>query len=353
MKVINKKRILVRRSFLKAVFFEVHDWEQQQLEAQLGKGHHYYLNTIQKTNMDEWRDAEILCVFIKSEVTKEIIDSMPNLKAVVTRSTGYNHIDQQALKEKNIPLLNVPTYGENTVAEHAFALILNLSRKVHKSYLRTLQGDFRIEDLRGFDLEGKTLGVVGGGHIGMHVVKIARGFGMNVLVSTRHPDHFLEGVLNFKYVENEEIFRQADIISLHVPLVPQTTHLINKEAIAQMRDGVILINTARGEIIDTQALLEGLQSGKIGGAGLDVIEGEKLVMEEVQLHKDENHKEQWKLLHEDKQILQMPNVVFTPHNAFNSQEALERILNTSARNVRAILEDDLVPVKKNLVRLEQ
>ena len=338
---------------MKAVFFEVHDWEQQKLEKQIGTGHHYYHNTLQKTNMDEWRDYEILCVFIQSEVTREVIEQMPNLKAVITRSTGYNHVDQQALAERNIPLLNVPTYGENTVAEHAFALILNLSRKVHKSYLRTLQGDFRIEDLRGFDLQGKTLGVVGGGHIGMHVVKIARGFGMKVLVSTRHPDHFLEGVLNFRYVENDELFRKSDIISLHVPLVAQTTHLINKETISMMKDGVILINTSRGEIIDTEALLEGLQSGKIGGAGLDVIEGEKLVLEEVQLHKDENHKDQWKLLHEDTQILRMPNVVFTPHNAFNSQEALERILNTSARNVLAVLQDDLVPVKKNLVKIEK
>ncbi len=336
---------------MKVVFFEVHDWEKEYLEKELGSEHElqFYLANLQDTNSDEWRDAEVLCVFINSTVPAELIKSMPNLKCIVTRSTGYNHVDLAAANEKGITVLNIPTYGENTVAEHTFALILNLSRNVHKSYLRTLQGDFRIEDLRGFDLQGKTLGVIGGGHIGMHVVKIAKGFGMHVLVSTRHPDNFLGGVLHFNHVDMDTLFKKSDIISLHLPLTERTKHLINSDAIKKMKDGVILINTSRGEIIDTDALFKGLQSGKVGGAGLDVIEGEQLVIEEAQLHKDADHKEHWNLLYKDKQILRMPNVVFTPHNAFNSNEALKRILDTSIENIKAVFKGDYAEVKVNVV----
>lgn len=343
---------------MKIVFFEVHDWEKDYLEKKISSlcpsfssfDVHFYLAKLQDTNMSEWQDADVLCTFIYSEVSKDVLQKMPHLRYVITRSTGFNHIDIKAAKEKNVIVFNVPTYGENTVAEHTFALILNLSRKVHKSYLRTLQNDFRIDDLRGFDLQGKTLGVIGGGHIGMHVVKIAKGFGMHVLVQNRHEDSFLSGVLHFTYASLDDIYAKSDIISLHLPLTKETEHLIDKTAISKMKQGVILINTARGEIIDTDALLDGLQSGHIGGCGLDVIEGEKLVLEEKQLHKDENHKEQWALLYEDKQILQMPNVVFTPHNAFNSEEALRRILDTSAQNIKAVIESDLKAVSGNIVQ---
>lgn len=330
----------------------MHDWEKKYIEdalKELGAELIFYLAKLQDTNKEEWKDADILCTFIYSHVDASIMHEMPNLKHIVTRSTGYNHIDLDVAKEKNILVYTVPAYGENTVAEHTFALILNLSRMVHKSYLRTLQGDFRIEDLRGFDLKGKTLGVIGGGHIGMHVVKIAKGFGMHVLVNTRHPENFLAGVLHFNYADMETIYSRADIISLHVPLTDGTKHLIDKYAIEKMKKGVILINTSRGAIIDTDALFEGLQSGQIGGAGLDVIEGEELVLEEAQLHTDNKHKEHWKLLYEDKQILRMPNVVFTPHNAFNSQEALERILDTSIENIKCAVLETTEKVKKNIV----
>lgn len=336
---------------MKVAFFEVHDWEKKYLEERLGSDHEllFFLGKLQDTNRDEWVDADGLCTFIYSEVTADVINACPNLQFVATRSTGYNHIDLDAAMKKKITVMNVPTYGENTVAEHTFALILNLSRKVHKSYLRTLQGDFRIEDLRGFDLQGKTLGVIGSGHIGMHVIKIAKGFGMHVLVHSRHEDRFLSGVLHFNYSSLDELFAKSDIISVHVPLTASTEHLIGAKEIKKMKDGVILINTARGEIIDTDALYNGLRSGKIGGAGLDVIEGEKLVIEEAQLHRDEDHKEQWNVLFRDQQILRMPNVVFTPHNAFNSQEALMRILQTSVENVQAALAGDADVVKQNVV----
>ncbi len=320
------------------VFFEVHDWEKEYLEQALqGSGHElrFYLGKLQEADLDECGDADALCVFIYSTVTRELLGRLPNLRLVATRSTGFDHIDLAACEERGIQVCNVPTYGENTVAEHTFALILNLSRNVHKSYLRTLQNDFRIEDLRGFDLKGKTLGVVGAGHIGQHVIRIAKGFGMHVLAYDPKPDRFLADVLHYNYASLDEIYAKSDIITLHVPLIESTKHLISREAIAQMKPGVIIINTSRGGVIDTEALYEGLKSGKVKGAGLDVVEDEKLVMEEAQLHQVRQEKAEWKRLVESLEILRMPNVVFTPHNAFNSQEALERILDTTAENIKA------------------
>lgn len=332
---------------MKIVFFEVHDWEKEHLEQQL-EGHElrFFLCPLQEANPDEYKDAEAVSTFIYSEVTRERLDAMPSLTLVATRSTGFNHIDLDACRERDITVCNVPTYGENTVAEHTFALILNLSRNVHKSYLRTLQNDFRIDDLRGFDLKEKTLGVIGAGHIGLNVVKIAKGFGMHVLAYDMQPQPFIADILHFRYTGLDEIYAKSDIISLHVPLNEHTKGLVGKEAIAKMKDGVVLINTARGEVIDTDALYEGLKSGKIKGAGLDVVEKERLITEERQLQELSAHKADWKVLYENLEILKMPNVVFTPHNAFNSQEALERILDTTAENMRAFTSGS----PRNLVR---
>jgi D-lactate dehydrogenase len=332
---------------MKVVFFELHDWEREYIErAMKGSGHElvFVAKTLQEAKLETYKDAEAISVFIYSSVTKELLAKLPKLKSIATRSTGFDHIDLAACKEKGVAVSNVPTYGENTVAEHTFALILNLSRNVHKSYVRTLQNDFRIEDLRGFDLKGKTLGVVGAGHIGMHVIKVAKGFGMHVLAFDTRPQAFLAEVLHFQYASLEEIYAQSDIITLHVPLLPSTRHLIDKKAIAKMKHGVIIINTSRGGVIDTEALYKGLASGKIKGAGLDVIENEKLMKEESLLHKTGD--EDWKTLYEQMAILKMPSVVFTPHNAFNSQEALERILDTTIENVKGF--GDKKPV--NLVK---
>lgn len=324
----------------KIVFFEVSDWEKSYLENRLKSNDNelvFYLCKLQDANISEFADADSISVFIYSKVDKDALSKLPNLKLVTTRSTGFDHIDINACKERGIRVANVPTYGENTVAEHTFALILNLSRNVHKSYLRTLQDDFRTDDLRGFDLKGKTLGVIGAGHIGLHVIKMAKGFGMHVLAYDPYPNQFIADILHFNYATLDEIYTKSDIISLHVPLNEQTKHIVNRDSIEKMKKGVIIINTSRGGVIDTNALYNGLRSGKIKGAGLDVIEDEKLVMEEAQLHNVKPEKKNWKLLVENLEILKMPNVVFTPHNAFNSQEAIERILDTTIKNVQAWL----------------
>src|SRR3989338_3010588 len=199
---------------------------------------------------------------------------MPKLKLIETMSTGYNHIDVKECKKRGIVVCNVPTYGENTVAEHTFALLLALSRKIHLSYDRTQKADFSAIGLKGFDLKGKTIGVVGCGHIGRHVVRIAKGFEMDVLVYERWQDLALAKELGFTYATLEELYSRSDIITFHVPLSKSTTHMFNNESLKLVKKGCTIINTARGEVIDTDALIRGLSKKIIGADGLDVLEGE-------------------------------------------------------------------------------
>ncbi len=321
----------------KIALFEVKASEKAYLKKRL-KGHtlEFFNEPLDKKNVSKAKSADIISVFIYSVVDKAVISKLPKLKAVTTRSTGFDHIDLVECKKKKIPVCNVPYYGENTVAEHTFALILSLSRNVHKSYVRTLKDDFSIEGLQGFDLKGKTIGIIGGGHIGLHVARMAKGFGMEVLVFDMHEQNFLAEVIDFEYVQLDELLKRSHIVSFHVPYNKHTHHMINKQTLKKMKKGVILINTARGGVVDTDALLYGLKKGIVGGAGLDVIEGEELIREEHELlHKTDNPKK-WKTIVRDHKIFEMDNVVFTPHNAFNSKEALNRILDVTIENIGAL-----------------
>lgn len=289
--------------------------------------------------------VEVLMPFIHSAVGREQIEAMPNLRFIATRSTGYDHIDLEAAAEKGIAVANVPTYGENTVAEHTFALILSLSRKVHHAWTRTQRGEYTMEGLRGFDLYGKTLGVIGAGAIGLHVVRIAKGFGMEVLAYDVNRNQLLADVLDFRYVELDELLVNSDIVTLHAPAIPATHHLINKDTLSRMKRGALLINTARGSLVDTAALAEALDAGHLGGAGLDVFEGEEFMQHEDELLYRPGAEDQLKLLVRAHALQRRPDVVITPHIGFNSREALHRILDTTAENVRAFLGDE----PKNLV----
>ena len=280
----------------------------------------------------------VISVFIYSRINKEVISSLPSLKLITTRSTGFDHIDLKEAKKRKILVCNVPFYGENTVAEHTFALILSLSRNVHKSYLRTLRGDFSIEGLKGFDLKDKVLGVIGAGHIGLHVIRIAKGFGMQVLASDAHQNKFLAEVLGFKYVSLDNLLRNSHIITLHVPYTKSTHHLINRENINLIKKGAILINTSRGAVVDSEALIEALDKKILSGVGLDVLEGEELIKEEKQLLYDKKKLEVLANLVKGHILLSRDNVVFTPHIGFYSQEALERILETTVGNIFRFLE---------------
>lgn len=281
--------------------------------------------------------TEILSVFAHSQVTEAVLNKLPNLKLIATRSTGFNHIDIKAAGKRGITVCYVPVYGENTVAEHTFALILSLSRNVHKAYLRTLREDFSLTGLQGFDLRGKTLAVVGAGRIGLHVIKIARGFDMKVLAVDPTPDTFLAEVLQFTFVSLEEALSRADIISLHAPLNEQTHHLLNKDNIPTMKKGALLINTARGELVETEALLTALKAGTIIGAGLDVLEGEELFVEEEKLFDPDILPETLAIVLQNHMLLNREDVVITPHIGFNSREAVQRIRQTTADNINAFL----------------
>jgi len=325
----------------KIVFLEVEEsWEKTYLKKRLpGKNLHFFKETAGDIP-DEIRDTEILSVFIKSKLDPKALKKLPRLKMISTRSTGFDHIDIKAARKRGLVVSNVPTYGENTVAEHTFALILSLSRNLRKAYWRSTQNDFSIEGLMGFDLKGKTLGVVGTGHIGLHVIRMATGFGMNVLAFDTREQAFLSEVLNFKYVPLKELFSRSDIVSLHVPYLPSTHHLIDKEALRRFKRGSILINTARGGLVDTDALLQALDSEVLMGAGLDVLEEEEWILDESRLLQTPENKDHWVKLRATQRnhiLLHRQNVIYTPHLAFYSREAVERILETTAQNIDAFL----------------
>ncbi|MFW9905084.1 MAG: hydroxyacid dehydrogenase [Candidatus Thorarchaeota archaeon] len=330
---------------LQIAFFEIKDWQIEYIKAHL-KNHSlkFIKAPLNKDNVSEASEANIISIFIYSKITDEILSHLPNLKFICTRSTGFDHINLDACTERTIFVSNVPYYGENTIAEHTIGLILALSRNIHKSYLRTIRNDFSIKGLKGFDLKGKTLGVIGTGRIGLHVIRVAKAFGMTVLGYDIREDRFIAEVLGFNYVTLEELLAGSDIISLHVPYNTHTHHLINKNNIQLIKKGAILINTARGGVVDTEALLEALDHGILSGAGLDVLEGEELILEDQRMVYDPTNMETMTKLMKDHILLSKDNVVFTPHIAFYSQEALERILDTTIENISSYSSGDKVNV---------
>lgn len=267
--------------------------------------------------------AEVISVFVDCDVSKPVIDAVSSVRLIVAESTGVDHIDMAYAKERGIQVASVPGYGTTSVAEFTFGLMLDLSRHIYHASEQVREvGTFDVKAFQGFDLQGKTLGVVGTGRIGTHVAEIAKGFGMKVLACDAHPDQARAAAAGFTFVELPELVSKADIISLHVPYIPETHHLINADMFARMKQGVILINTARGEVVDTMALVAALKSGKVAGAGLDVLEGERELHREGDLitaRVGEDH--DLRPLIGDHMLMDMPNVIVTPHIAFHSKEA--------------------------------
>jgi len=323
----------------KIAFFEIEEWEKEYLQSEFKDADiSFFTEPLSAANVDAAKDCQVVSCFIDSQITKEALAVFVDLKMIATRSTGFDHIDLEAAKRKNIIICNVPTYGENTVAEHTFGLILNLSRKMYQSIARAKTGDFSLDGLRGFDVKDKTLGIVGLGNIGRHVARIAKGFEMKVIGFDVNQDKKLAKELGFTYVGFEELLKSADIITLHVPYNKHTHHLINTGNIGLMKQGSYLINTARGAIIETSALVDALGKGILAGAGLDVLEEECFIKEERQLLSKEFPKTcDVKTMLQNHILLTQENVIITPHNAFNSKEALERILETTAANIRSFI----------------
>lgn len=318
----------------KIVFFEIEEWEKEYIQKSFpDKKLVFTTRKAHEETLKEIFDALVISTFIYSQLDSKILSLFPNLKLIATRSTGLDHIDINYCKERGIIVGNVPSYGAHAVAEHTFALILAISRKIIPTVSLSRRGNFNLEGLRGFDLNGKTLGVVGAGKIGTRVIALALCYGMKVLVYTKHP-HSQNTNKNLEYVSFEQLLRSSDIVTLHVPLTQETHHLINRGNINKIKSGSILINTARGSLVETAAILDALETGILQAAGLDVLEEECSLKEERELLTDDFLKKcdiKTQLLNHV--LLDRDDVIYTSHNAFNSNEALHDILYTTVSNI--------------------
>lgn len=283
------------------------------------------------------KNCEIISIFVSSEASSSVLEQLPQLKFIACRSTGYDNVDLAAAHKRGILTSNVPSYGENTVAEYAFALILSLARKIPQALSQVRAGEIDTHELSGIDLAGKTLGVVGTGRIGSHAISIGRGFNMKVIGFDPFPRMELEGQLGFSYVDFRELIKTSDIITIHAPLSKTTHHLFDAAAFRAIKPTALLINTSRGEIIDTEALTAALSVNKLAGAALDVIEGEELLdsQRELQIIRQHKSKKKLQLAAEIAALEKLQNVLISPHNAFNTVEAINRIWQTSLENIRA------------------
>ncbi|MCL6096600.1 MAG: NAD(P)-binding domain-containing protein [Patescibacteria group bacterium] len=325
----------------KIVFFEVENWEEDYVKnGLLGLDTVITSEKLDAATISKYQDTEIISCFIYSTLTYDILGKLPNLKFIATRSTGFDHIDLSYCKKKNILVANIPTYGAHTVAEHTFALILAISRKIIPSIEQAKKGDFSSEGLEGFDLFGKTLGVLGTGNIGRNVALLGLSFGMKVLAHSRSEDKELVSK-GAKYVSLDELLANSDIVSLHLPHSKETEHIINLQNLEKIKKGAVLINTARGALVETQALVEGLEKGILSGVGLDVLEEEAFLKEERELLSTEYlNKIDVKTELLNHVLLTRTDVIITPHNAFNSKEAVEEILATTVSNIKTFLEGE-------------
>lgn len=317
-------------------FYDTTELDRQQLTSGLQPTDHHWDfvdDHISLTNLNP--EAEIISIFVSSTVTREIIEALPKLTLICCRSTGYNNVDLKAAQERGITVVNVPAYGDTTVAEFAFTMLLALVRKV-PDVLESEFKDFFLPALTGTDLAGKTFGVIGSGRIGQRALAIARGFGMRPIAFDAYPNEALAAEVGFEYVPLETVLAEADVVSLHLPYTKDTHHLLNRERLFAMKAGAIVINTARGALIDTRALVEALDQQHLGGAALDVVEGEKLLNLDEQIaliQSGETTADALRHSVEISALKKMENVIVSPHNAFNTIEAIGRINGTTVSNI--------------------
>jgi D-lactate dehydrogenase len=278
------------------------------------------------------RNARAVCVFVNDQLDRSCLEvlSREGVKLVTLRCTGFNNVDLDAAKELKLIVTRVPTYSPYAVAEHAVALLLTLNRKIHRAFNRVRELNFSLNGLVGFDLHGKTAGIVGTGKIGQVAGQILRGFGMRVLAYDLFPDYLWARQTGVEYTEDVSVLlRNSDVISLHTPLTPETRYTIRSETIELIRPGSILINVSRGALVETKALIEALKSGRLAGVGLDVYEEEEgIFFEDLSGH----------VLHDDElaRLLTFPNVLITSHQAFLTREGLTEIACTTVANISAL-----------------
>jgi len=292
----------------------------------------YFKGHLNKNNVILTKDADAVCIFVNDIADTEIIDAMAQygVKLLALRCAGFNNVDLATAHGK-MTVVRVPAYSPYAVAEHAVALMMALNRKTHRAYLRTRDGNFALNGLMGFDMHGKTAGIIGTGKIAKILIHILKGFGMNILAYDPYPDYNFARENQVVYATLDELYHSSDIISLHCPLTDETKYLINDYSISKMKDGVMLINTGRGQLIHTNALIEGLKNKKIGAAGLDVYEEEG-----DYFYEDKSDK----IIDDDvlARLLSFNNVIVTSHQAFFTQEALNNIAHTTLQNIKDFID---------------
>ena len=321
---------------IKIAFFDTKEYDKK-LFDEYNKKYNYKITYLEsKLNKETAPLAngyDVVCIFVNDVVDRETIAILKNcgVKLIALRCAGFNNVDIKNM-DSEIKVVRVPAYSPYAVAEHAAALLLSIDRKIYKAYQRTKKYNFSLNGLLGFDIHGKTVGVIGTGKIGKCFINIMKGFGANVLAYDVYKDEKAAEEIGFKYVELNELYSSSDIISLHCPLTDDNFKMINKESIDKMKKGVIILNTSRGKLIDTDSLIEKLSENKIGGVGLDVYEDEG----EFFLNDMSNSYMRDKDL---SILLSMPNVVITSHQAFFTNEALNKIANDTCENIKEIFEN--------------
>lgn len=321
---------------MKVMLFGTQPYDQQSFERirkSYGFEMIYHRSHLNAKNVPLAQGADAVCVFVNDTVDAETIRDLSELgvRLIALRCAGFNNVDLQAAARCGIPVVRVPAYSPHAVAEYAVAMILSLNRKIHRAYWRTREGNFSLHGLLGFDLYGKTAGIVGTGKIARPLIHILKGFGMEVVAYDIHPDDRYALAEGIEYVTLDELYRRADIISLHCPLTETNRHMIDGTAIEHMKPGVILINTGRGQLIDTAALIEGLKEKRIGAAGLDVYEEEA-----AYFYEDTSDR----IMDDDvlARLLSFNNVIVTSHQAFFTREALDNIAQVTMQNIHDFFE---------------
>lgn len=321
----------------KIAFFGVKSWEREIIEKEITKLDSYGIGIFEEevqNNLELAAKYDIISPFVYSKFDKEVLCKLPNLKMIASRSTGIDHIDTAECSRRKIIVVNVPIYGSQTVAEYTFALMLAITRKIVEAHQSVENGEFSPEGLTGMDLEGKTLGVIGVGNIGQNVVRIARAFGMKVLGVD--PVLKLEAAkkIGCKLVDLETLLKESNIVTLHVPAIPETFHMINRKNIKLMQKGSYLINTARGAVVETEAIIWALNNKILAGVGLDTTEDEAVVESMSVVMSQKPTKDQLQQVLTYHLLRDRDDVVFTPHNAFNTKEAVGRIIETTVKNIK-------------------
>jgi len=321
---------------LKIAFFGVKSWEREAIEREIVRLPSYGVGIFEQEVQEAVelaKNYDVISTFIYSTLNKAVLDKLPNLKMIAARSTGIDHVDSSECDKRKIVVKNVPVYGSSTVAEYAFALLLAITKKIVPAHQSVEEGEFSPVGLTGVDLCGKTLGVVGVGKIGQNVVKIAKGFGMKVLGVEKNQDPAWAKKFGFKYVDLETCLKEADFVTLHVPSIKETYHLINKTNIKLMKKGSYLINTCRGPVVETAAMVWALNNKILSGVGLDVTEEEANVENISMVTSSKPTKDDLQEILSFHMLRDRDDVVFTPHNAFNTKEAIERIVKTTVENI--------------------